>query len=375
VPLFKSAKLDKLEHDVILQIKQMYKSQEFSLSNPSGWSGFLRRTAFARAIRGSNSIEGYIVTQEDALAAADGEEPLSAEGETWAAVMGYRNAMSYVLQLSKDRDFVFNVGYLRSLHFMMLQHDLSKHPGNWRPGPIYVRNEHKYETVYEGPPAEMVPRLIDELCAYLQGRQDEDHLLVKGAMAHLNLAMIHPFSDGNGRMARCLQTLVLAKRGIVDPTYSSIEEYLGRNTEDYYSVLALVGQGSWHPGKDTRPWIRFNLTAHYRQAGTLLRRTRMIAKLWDDLEREIKTRKLPDRVITALSDAAMGYQVRSAHYRISNDISAVLASRDLKNMVDAGLLESSGEKRGRTYSGSESLRKIWFDIKAGEPKKITDPFE
>jgi len=86
-------------------------------------------------------------------------------------------------------------------------------------------------------------------------------------MAHLNLVMIHPFRDGNGRMARCLQSLVLARGGVLSPMFMSIEEYLGRNTHNYYNVLAQVGGGSWQPERDTRPWIRFILTAHLRQAG------------------------------------------------------------------------------------------------------------
>jgi len=51
----------------------------------------------------------------------------------------------------------------------------------------------------------------------------------------------------------------------------SVEEYLGRNTQAYYDVLGEVGRGSWHPENDARPWIRFNLTAHLRQARTMLR--------------------------------------------------------------------------------------------------------
>jgi len=62
-------------------------------------------------------------------------------------------------------------------------------------------------------------------------------------MAHLNLTMIHPFSDGNGRMARCLQSLVLARGGKLSPEFLSIEEYLGRNTPSYYQVLSAVAQG------------------------------------------------------------------------------------------------------------------------------------
>ena len=60
-------------------------------------------------------------------------------------------------------------------------------------------------------------------------------------MAHLHLAMIHPCRDGNGRLARVVQSLVLAREGILAPQFCSIEEYLGRFTSDYHAVLAEVG--------------------------------------------------------------------------------------------------------------------------------------
>src|SRR6266851_2101284 len=125
--LFKSPILRAEEEGVIKAISHMHKALKYSLSTPSRWEGVLRRNAFARAIRGSNSIEGYLVTAEDAIAAAEGDEQLEAGEETWHAVTGYRNAMTYVLQLSKDSSFAFNDGFLRSLHFMMLSYDLTKH--------------------------------------------------------------------------------------------------------------------------------------------------------------------------------------------------------------------------------------------------------
>lgn len=373
--LFKSPGLGQEELRVIGAIGSMYRSLRYALSTPSRWEGILRRNAFARAIRGSNSIEGYWVTAEDAIAAVEGEEPLDAQRETWFAVTGYRNAMTYVLQLAKDPNFLFNDGFIRSFHYLMLQHELPKHPGNWRPGPIYVRDEERGENVYEGPPANIVSKLVDELVSYLNGPVDIDHSIVKGAMAHLNLVMIHPFSDGNGRMARCLQTLVLARKGVVDPTFSSIEEYLGRNTQDYYKVLATTGKGSWNPQNDTRAWIRFNIIAHYRQAATFLRRTRMISRLWGELEREIKNKELPDRVIYALSDAAMGYHVRSAHYRHLAEVSKIVASRDLRALVQAGLLIAAGERRGRVYTASDAIREMAKRIRSEEPAQIPDPFK
>jgi len=374
--IFTSSKLTDTDIQVIQALSAMHKRIKYVLAIPSRWHGTLRQTTFARAIRGSNSIEGYLVSVEDAIAAVEGEEPLEAEKETWLAVTGYRNAMTYVLQLARDPDFVMNEGYLRSLHFMMLQHDLTKHPGNWRPGPIWVRDEAKGIDIYEAPAAHAIPALIQELMSYLRSKQDEGHVLIKAAMAHLNLVMTHPFSDGNGRISRCLQSLVLARGlGILDPTFSSIEEYLGRNTQEYYDVLAKTGQGSWHPENHTGKWIQFNLTAHYRQAATTLKRTRFISKLWNYLESEIKRYKFPDRVIYALSDAAVGYSIRAAHYRHLAQISDVVASRDLKRLVQAGMLVASGERRGRTYKASPELRGVAVRLRNEEPTQIHDPYE
>jgi Fic family protein len=102
-------------------------------------------------------------------------------------------------------------------------------------------------------------------------------------MAHLNLVMIHPFRDGNGRMARCLQSLVLAQSGMLSPVFMSIEEYLGRNTAEYHQVLGEVGGGSWQPDRDARGWLRFILTAHLRQGRTFRQRIRDAERLWTGL--------------------------------------------------------------------------------------------
>src|SRR6204780_4066785 len=79
--------------------------------------------------------------------------------------------------------------------------------------------------------------------------------IVRSAMAHLNLVMIHPFRDGNGRMARSLATLVLTRSDIGEPEFSSIEEWLGANTEDYYSALAHTGHGFWWSRDDPPLWL------------------------------------------------------------------------------------------------------------------------
>jgi Fic family protein len=372
--LFITPQLTEQEAAVIKRIDGVRQRLDYALrSSPRRWTGLLRRATFARAIQGSNSIEGYNVTFEDAIAAAEGEEPLDAARETWAAVTGYRNAMTYVLQLADDPSFVHSEGLLRSLHFMMLSYDLSKHPGRWRPGPIYVRREPSGDIVYEGPDAGLVSGLMADLVEALNAK-DGASVMTRAAMGHLNLVMIHPFSDGNGRMARALQTLVLAREGILAPQFCSIEEYLGRNTPDYYAVLGEVGAGSWHPERDARPWIRFCLTAHYRQAMTLLRRTRETERMWAELEREVTRRQLPERVIFALADATTGLAVRSSTYRSAAEVSAQVASRDLKLLVDQKLLLPHGEKRGRSYVASERLREIRGRTREARIE-LKDPFQ
>lgn len=373
--IFNTPALDATELAVVARIEELKKTLGYLIgTTPKRWPGLLRRNAFARAIRGSNSIEGYNVTVEDAIAAAAGEEPLEASSEAWAAVVGYRSAMTYVLQLADDPHFAYSADLMRALHFMMMQHDLPKNPGKWRPGPIFVRNDDRKEIVYEGPPAEQIAPLVEELVTSLRAG-DNIPGVVRAAMAHLNLVMIHPFSDGNGRMARCLQTLVLARTGILAPQFSSIEEYLGRNTLEYYDVLAKVGEGRWQPQRDALPWIRFCLTAHFRQATTLLRRSEEVNRLWDAIEIEVDRLGLDTRVVVALADAALMLKVRNATYRVAAEVSDQLASRDLKDLVTAGFLEPKGERRGRYYLASPRLREIRRATAYDRQKKVPDPFD
>ena len=371
--IFACPDLDAEELDTVAQIAALREKLKLATRQARRWKGILLRGAFARAIQGSNSIEGHNVTYEDAVAAIENEEPLDADREDWEAILGYRDAMTYALQLSEETEFLHSLDLIKSLHFMMMKYDLRKHPGRWRPGFIYIRNDATGEMVYDGPSIDAVPSLMDEYVTSLNAANGVP-VIVRAAMAHLNLAMIHPFSDGNGRMSRIMQTLVLSRDGILEPEFCSIEEYLGASRLDYYRVLETVGQGKWHPENDAKPWIRFCLQAHYRQAERLLRRTRTYERAWAELENLAKKLDIPERAITAIFNATFGFKVRNATYRKDADVSENLASRDLKLLVDLGLLVSKGEKRGRYYVASEELVKIRLlvreQIRAPEPKHI-----
>jgi Fic family protein len=348
--LFEVPRLTDAERVVLDRIERIHQSLSWQLSGQRRWVGLLRRVTLGRAIRGSNSIEGYVVSLDEAVAAVAGEESPDPRTETWMAVAGYRDAMTYVLQLADDPHFAYDESLIRALHYMMLRHDLSKGPGRWRPGAIHVEDERTGEIVYTGPDAYLLPDLMAELVGSL--RDSSAHPpMVAAAMAHLDLVMIHPFRDGNGRMARCVQTLVLARNGILAAPFVSIEEYLGSrsNTDDYYRILRDVGAGSWSPDRDARPWLRFVLTAHYRQAQTMVRRTEEAERRWEVVTAEARRRAVPERAAAALFNASMGFRLRNPTYRELADVSEAVAGRDLKALVAAGLLEAVGERRGRSY--------------------------
>ncbi|MBX9982680.1 MAG: Fic family protein [Mycobacterium gordonae] len=378
--LFEASDLDARELEVITAIDVLRQSLRHRLHEPRRWTGSLRRVQFARAVQGSNSIEGYEARLDDAMAIELGEVALDASAETSLAIRGYRDAMTYVLQLAEEPDFHFGEQLIKSLHFMMTQYDLKNRPGRWRSGQIFVQKEETGEIVYEGVEVEEINPLMRKLVCYLE---DEKNLpiVIKAAMAHLNLVLIHPFRDGNGRMARCLQTLVLAREGVLSPVFSSIEEYLGRNTRDYYDILAKVGGGSWQPKNDVRPWIRFVLTAHLRSAKTMLRRTNEIETLYIELDRVITRHGLPDRTIDALFDAAMNMRVRRSVYKAilesqgDGPVSDQTATRDLQALANLGLLIAHGEKRGRYYTAGGEITTIRkFIVGKRSPRDETDPF-
>ena len=340
-------------------------------TEPRRWTGLLARMTRARALAASTSIEGIDVSDDDAIAAIDREDPASTDRSTWLAVSGYREAMDYILQRRQSPSFVITEDILLTVHFMICQSDWKANPGQYRPGWVGVRNARTGELVHEGADRDDLEPLIHELLDYVN-HQEVHSVFLHAAMTHLNLAMLHPFTDGNGRVARCIHTAVLASDGIVAPTFSSIEEYTGRNQQGYYDVLAEVGGGSWQPARNAKPWVRFCLTGHYVQARTLLRRMRELERLYAELVDLVAAKGFPDRMALALVQAALGGSVRNASYRVSADVSKNLASRDLKGLVDAALLVPEGEKRGRRYRASPIVAEIRQRLRL--PRKIDDPF-
>jgi len=372
-PIFIPPPVEPRDQQIIGEIRQIRTDLQSVLRLPQRWTGGLRRTTQARAIQGSNTIEGYTVTDSDAIAAVEDEEPLSADQRTWAEIIGYRRVLTYVLNVAAQPGFVVDEAALNAMHFMLLEHELSKQPGRYRSTPIYVHDDRTSRNVYEGPAPDRIPRLMRELATVLR-TDSVTEPLIRAAMAHLNLVMIHPYRDGNGRMACALQTLVLAQDAVLEPTFSSIEEWLGHNTEDYYAILAATGRGRWQPDHDTLPWVRFNLRAHHLQAQTLQRRFAEAEQLYQQLDETIARHRLPERVADPLFDALLGSRVtRPSYLRRVEALEDRTATRDLARLTELGLLEPHGQTRGRYYVAAGELADLRDALRRGRAP-LSDPY-
>lgn len=166
-----------------------------------------------------------------------------------------------------------------------------------------------------------------------------------------------------------------ARDGVVPPEFSSIEEWLGRgqNTYGYYQVLQRVGGPRWSPERDTRPWIRFCLEAHHRQAQQAQRRTDLLSRAWLRLEEAVAGTGLDEPVVYGLLSAFWGSQVRRTVYQQDADLSDQRAIRDLRELVRLGWLTAHGQGRARHYGPGRLLAEAQETVhQSTEP--YADPF-
>jgi Fic family protein len=319
------------------------------------WLGSLRRQWRASSAESSIEIEGFRVPAEDTLAVAGGEEPPDPRDENRMALACYARAMDHVGVMSDDPAFHWDDRVILDLHFDACSFQRDREPGRYRRGGIEVTGPGGGPPAYVGPSHEAVPELMGELVAWLAHGDPDAHVAVRAAMAHLHLVSVHPFRDGNGRIARIVQSLVLAREGLLTPELVSIEEYLGRHTDAYYATLQRVQGGAYQPGRDAAPWVRLCVQAHLEQARRRLDQIAEAAGRWSFLEQLVQRRDWPDRLVVALEQSLFQGATR-ASYTAEADVSPPTASNDFRRLLDAALVVQRGRGRTTRYLASERLR-------------------
>lgn len=340
-----------------LDVLRRYLAQHLG-DSAEPWTGALRRLAAAEATVGSTSIEGYGASLEDTVEILAGRHPSSTSEETQRIIAAYAQAMDRVGVLSEDDRFSWSPQTILELHFLVCHPQSEARPGRLREGPMIVTRGLGRDP-FRPPPPNEIPALVDELARWLGAGDLGRHPVIRGAMAHLNLVSIHPFRDGNGRVARVVQSLVLAKEGLLRPELVSIEPYLGRHTREYYAVLEEVQGKAFDPNRDASAWVEFCIEAHVFEA-TERRHWLQIAyarhAFCDHVARE---QTYPERFVIALDQALLGLPITNTDYRQTAGVASPTAVQDLQRLRRDGWLDQEGGGRSVRYVAGKKLQELW----------------
>jgi len=354
--IFSSPRMTRVLRKQLAELAELRDALGHEVATPARWMGSLRREVRASSIESSTSIEGFSVSPAEALALTSGREPAEQGEENRQAVSCYARAMDHVGTMAIDPRFGWSARVILDLHFDACHFQRDKDPGLWRTGPIGVTAADG-SLEYVGPDGDEVVGLMDEVVGSLiEGERDAKvDVVVRAAMAHLNVISVHPFRDGNGRVSRIVQSLVLAREGLSSPEFFSIEEYLGSHTQEYYAALREAQGGGYQPGRDASGWVTFCVEAHIAQARARLTQINEAATRWGHLEELVAARGWPERLMIALEQSLVGGTGRGA-YGEEADVSPATASADFRRLMDAGLVVQRGRGRNVDYVAAEELR-------------------
>ena len=295
------------------------------------WVREMGRRALVLEAHHTTHIEGTRLTLDQAERLWQGDSVPEADPDDARELLNYRKAFDFVSEYLASGDPITE-GLIREIHKRLVEgvRGGSAAPGRYRKIQNYVVNSATGETIYTPPPAHDVPIMMAELVDFLSSEMDTHPVLVSG-IAQFQLVHIHPFLDGNGRTSRLLSTLYLYRAGYDFKRLFTISEYYDRDRPAFYQAIQDVRKA----GMDMTGWLEFFVEglstqlAEVRERGEQAIRKDVIAK----------QHNLSDRQALALSHILVHGQVSIQGFeRISPRVSRRTLQRDLKAMVDKGLI-------------------------------------
>ncbi|MCL5435966.1 MAG: Fic family protein [Patescibacteria group bacterium] len=219
----------------------------------------LRRQALIRMTHSSTAIEGNQLNTrqvEDLLA----HKKIDAPSRDVFEVQNYIKALKYIQQVVEKKQSTTEKAILK-IHKLVTADTLpEEQSGHYRRGAVYVvrrRYGQPQEVMYTGPDAKKVPGLMKDLVEWIrQSAGKEIHPIIAAGIVHQEIAAIHPFSDGNGRTARALATLILYERGYDFRRLFALEDYYNQDRPAYYAAIN-IGKNYEARGIDFTPWLEY----------------------------------------------------------------------------------------------------------------------
>ena len=271
----------------------------------------LRKQNRIKTIHSSLQIEGNTLTEEQITALIENKRVIGPEKD----VLEVLNAIKLYENLEKYK-FYSDKSFLKAHKELM--NGLIQSPGKYRTKGVGIVKGNIVEHI--APPAENVPFLMKDLFEYL--KDSEELTLIKSCVFHYEMEFIHPFIDGNGRMGRLWQTLILMSEYPVFE-FLPFQTLISQTQNEYYNSLAMCDK----LGKSTI-FIEYMLGVIDKSLSNLLDYNNRIFKDIDRLEYFIK---LGAKEFT-----------RKDYMNTFKNLSSATASRDLKKGLELKLFESIG---------------------------------
>lgn len=281
----------------------------------------LRKSNQIKTIQASLSIEGNSLALDQIQSILEGKTVLAPHKD----IIEVKNA----IELYKDLSVLNPLSILsfKQAHKILLA-NLIPSNGKYREKGIGIFKGK--EVAHVAPPAKRVPELMQDLFNFLK-QGNEYSWLIKACIFHYELEFIHPFADGNGRMGRLWQQLILMNE---DPIfkYLSIESLIKKSQNEYYNVLAQCDKEA-----ESNKFIEYSLQL-----------------ISDVLDEHITTVSgTPMDTDTRLNYAKSKFKSiwfsRKDYIQVHKNISTATASRDLTHGVESMILEKVGYKNKTQY--------------------------
>lgn len=279
----------------------------------------LRKKNRIKTIQSSLEIEGNTLTEEQITALLNNERILAPKKD----IVEVQNAIKVYEQLN-----TYNPNKLKDLekaHGLLMQ-GLIQEVGKLRLKNVGIVKGKKVEHI--APSGSMVKGLMNDLFKYL--KTDKDIILIKSCVFHYELEFIHPFLDGNGRMGRLWQTLLLMQQYPVFE-YLPVELLIKENQKEYYNAL-----GKSDKMGNSTPFIEFMLNI-------------ILQALNDLLQTQNRTLSVKDRINLFKAKTGESLFTRKDYLNHFKKIAQATASRDLKWAVEQKILLKFGENRLTKY--------------------------
>ncbi len=313
-----------------------------------------RQEAIIRTVHHGTHIEGNPLNTGEVAAVLEGQE-IDARDRDIQEILNYRNVLKYIEKSQRDREPErqrISEKDLLALHKLTVEKILSKErSGKYRKTQVVVKNSKTGEISFKPPSPAEVPDLTLEFLDWLNSRSESVHPVLAAGITHYVLAYIHPFVDGNGRVARSLATMVLFARGYDIKKFFSIEEYFDRDAKRYYQTLQSVSnqKSDTLSDRDLTVWLEYFCEGLAEELARVKERVQKLS-----LDSRLKGRTgqitLSERQMKLVEYIETYGSINNRAWRsLLPDFSDDTILRDLKDLQKKKLIKKKGSTKGAVY--------------------------